>query len=205
MKHRKSVFDDNEELPQLAWHRHAGFAIVAALIIIAVVFVIPYVYTANPIACGSCHKMKPYYESWRSSAHRAATGSCIDCHAPQDPVGLFLYRVMFYREIAAQLAGADLKPWGTTIPGTASCHRSACHSLNRLTSTSGELKINHRAHLSKRLSCRSCHAGVVHEGVNGRTMLPARALCKRCHAARMNDCRFCHSRQWGPRPEDEAH
>lgn len=174
--------------------RRVGWLIVGILVVI---YMVPYWYTSSPGACASCHSMKPFYRSWARSTHSIAASSCLDCHVRQNVFNLVTYRLMFYREMVAQVVGADLKPWGATIPGVESCHRSGCHSLNRLTSTSGELKINHRTHVVKaRISCVKCHPGAAHKGVGKRFLLPPRKLCRKCHAAKMRtDCSYCHVKQ----------
>lgn len=160
-----------------------------------IVYGIPYYYTGSPKACAGCHRMAPYYRSWAASSHRVAASNCLYCHVRPGAVNLALYRLMFYREIAAQVLGLDLKPWGTTVPGVTSCHRSNCHSLNRLTSTSGDLKIDHRKHvIGAKISCVRCHPGAAHKGVGGRRLLPPRKMCKECHRDKMEDCSYCHSR-----------
>lgn len=178
-----------------------GWGVVAAAVVI---YAIPYFYTANPRACASCHRMEPYYRSWRASSHRLAASNCLACHVRQSTLSLVVYRLMFYRELAAQATGMDLKPWGTTIPGVESCHRSGCHSLNRLASTSGDLKISHREHVVRaHIVCIKCHPGAAHRGVGKRFLIPPRKLCKGCHAAQMNNCSYCHVRDVSRAPDGE--
>lgn len=137
--------------------------------------------------------MKPYYESWIRSSHNTATSNCLACHVRQGTVSLVIYRFMFYWELFAEVTGIDGKPWGVMVPGVESCQRAGCHSLNRVVSTSGDLKINHREHVLKaRLSCVKCHPGAAHKGVGKRFLIPPRKLCVRCHKDKMRDCGYCH-------------
>ena len=39
--------------------------------------------TSSPDFCGSCHEMKPMYDSWARGPH-AFAASCSDCHLPHD-------------------------------------------------------------------------------------------------------------------------
>ncbi|MDI6816198.1 MAG: NapC/NirT family cytochrome c [Actinomycetota bacterium] len=155
---------------------------------------IPYVYTSNPKSCTLCHNMDQYYESWQKSSHATAAKNCFDCHIEQGSVSLWVYRISFYREIYASMVGADLKPAGASVPGVDSCQRQGCHSLNRVSSASGDIKIDHRGHVTKAdLSCIKCHPGAAHPNVGDiGDIVPARKMCKECHSARMNDCSFCH-------------
>ncbi|HZD59198.1 MAG TPA: NapC/NirT family cytochrome c [Anaerolineae bacterium] len=165
-----------------------------AFIFLAVFLTIPYLYTSNPKSCTRCHAMEKYYSSWQKSSHAKAADNCFHCHVKQGSLNLWVYRISFYREVYASMVGANLKPAGATIPGIRSCLRRGCHSLNRVSSASGDIKINHRGHVIKvGLSCIRCHPGAAHPNVGkvGR-LTPQRKLCMQCHAARKNDCSFCH-------------
>src|SRR3989338_11030347 len=52
------------------------------LILLAVLFVAgsiaAVIYTERPKFCASCHIMKPYYASWKESAHKEI--NCLMCH-----------------------------------------------------------------------------------------------------------------------------
>jgi hypothetical protein len=165
------------------------YSVLAALV---VVLLIPYVYTANPAACGLCHQMKPYVKSWRASTHARSARDCLTCHVAPGFANAFIYRMMFYREIYATVVGASLKPGLVTVPGVKSCQRPGCHSLNRISSISGDLIIDHRAHVLKGVPCTRCHPGAAHKGVGKLYLTPSKKMCKDCHADKMNDCPFCH-------------
>ncbi len=162
--------------------------------VLFVTFAIPAYFTATPARCASCHEMEPYYESWQSSSHRAAASNCLYCHAKPGLLGFAMYELAFYREIVGHIAGAEVSSAGFEGPGTDSCQRDECHSLNREASNSGDLKINHRAHVvDEGLGCSGCHAGAVHEGVGGRLKVPPMETCKECHAEDMQTCEYCHA------------
>jgi len=167
--------------------------------VIVVVFLgIPYIYTSNPESCTRCHSMQKYYDSWKKSSHATAAGNCFDCHVKQGTVSLWIYRISFYREIYASIVGANLKPVGATLPGVGSCQRGGCHSLNRIESGSGDIKINHRNHVQRAdIPCIKCHPGAAHPHVGkiGDT-LPKRKLCMQCHTAMQNNCPFCHTKRF---------
>jgi hypothetical protein len=142
--------------------------------------------------------MEKYYSSWQKSSHAKAADNCFHCHVKQGSLNLWVYRISFYREVYASMVGANLKPAGATIPGIRSCQRRGCHSLNRVESGSGDIKINHRVHVVKAsISCVRCHPGAAHPNV-GRIggLIPQRKLCMECHAARKNDCNFCHNKRF---------
>lgn len=162
-------------------------------VLLVVIYAIPAVMTSSPKACARCHAMKPYYDSWQSSSHREVAPNCLYCHVRPGVVNLVAYRFMFYREILAALTGRELKPIGSVPLSSESCLRAACHSINRQVSNSGNLRINHRLHVTQAaVPCTKCHPGAVHKGVGGRLLLPPPSICAECHAARMKDCQYCH-------------
>ncbi|HEY3374168.1 MAG TPA: hypothetical protein VGK02_03780, partial [Candidatus Aquicultor sp.] len=75
-----------------------------------------------------------------------------------------------------------------------------CHSLNRVSSTSGDIKISHRGHVTRaHLACTRCHPGAAHPNIGKiGAVIPQRKLCKQCHLTRMNECAFCHTKRFSP-------
>src|SRR5512140_65643 len=47
-----------------------GFGIVALLVFVQI--------SSTPTFCGTCHLMKPYYQSWKASKHNKI--ACVECH-----------------------------------------------------------------------------------------------------------------------------
>lgn len=179
---------------------------VALVIAVFIIMFIPYYFTRNSEACGTCHSMKKYYASWQKSWHGKNETPCMDCHVKPGVLGENLYRFLFYRELFAELLGKELRPWGATTPGESSCTRARCHSLNRLSSTSGDIKINHAAHVKVvekkyKKACSYCHAGASHEGVKGLGLqLPPRRQCfiAGCHRDQAKECDLCHTIKYKP-------
>lgn len=171
------------------------FWVVSALVgLLVFVFAAPLWLTSSPSRCASCHEMRPYYESWLASSHRGAAPNCAYCHAKPGVVGFVAYELGAYHDVVAHFSGAQVRTDGVNSPSVASCSRSDCHSLNRETSNAGDIKINHRLHVTRSaIPCTRCHPGAVHEGVGGRQKLPPITLCKSCHADKMSDCGYCHA------------
>lgn len=171
--------------------------ILAVIALIAVIgYGVPYYYTSSSKTCGSCHSMQPYYTSWKESAHSVAASNCLYCHVKPGFFNLLKYRIYFWSEIYAHYTGEEVMPASTSLPTTESCYRIGCHSLNRLTSRDGDVKIEHLLHVKQaKVSCPECHPGAVHRGVTGEP-IPSRELCKRCHGDRMSDCKMCHTRSF---------
>jgi nitrate/TMAO reductase-like tetraheme cytochrome c subunit len=173
--------------------------ILAAFIIaiVIIIFVIPYGLTADSGSCTICHSMRKYYDSWKESPHAIAARNCFVCHVKPGFVNSWLYRTSFYREIYASIVGVDLKPFGATLPGTATCQNRGCHSLNRKESIWNDIKIDHSIHVKdSKMSCLQCHPGAVHPNVGTiGSALPKRENCRKCHQKDMNNCSFCHTRK----------
>lgn len=167
--------------------------VLPAVLVAAILLLAPYALTANPQACAMCHQMKPYVSSWRASSHALAARDCLTCHVGPGFMSGFIYRMGFYREVYAYFTDGDLVPGAVTIPGVASCQKLGCHSLNRIISTSGDLRISHRLHVEKAgVLCARCHPGAAHRGVRDLKIVPTVDLCLSCHKDRMQDCAFCH-------------
>ncbi len=188
------VVEQPQAEPTTPKKKTRNYLLLALFGVLVVFLAIPYVYTSNPKSCTRCHSMQKYYDSWKKSPHATAADNCFHCHVKQGTLSLWVYRISFYREIYAGMVGAKLKPIGASLPGVDSCQRKGCHSLNRIISTSGDIKINHRNHVFKaNIPCIRCHPGAAHPNVGKiGSMLPARKMCKECHNQMMNNCSFCH-------------
>jgi hypothetical protein len=168
----------------------------AVLGVLAVVLLLPMALTVAPQECASCHEMRPYFDSWQTSSHRAAAPSCLTCHVKPGILNYVAFDFGLYRMLASHLSGVQVKTTAANTPSVESCRRSDCHSLNREVSNSGDIKINHRLHVTTaNIACPACHSGAVHDGVGGRTKLPPMKLCKECHADKMTQCNYCHTQQ----------
>lgn len=168
--------------------------LIPALIVI-VLAAIPFYYTASSVSCGKCHSMDKYYKSWQKSLHGQNGVACGQCHFKPGIIATTTYRIAFYRELFAEMFDLKLAPWGATAPGGESCTRQMCHSANRLSSRTGEIKVNHKAHSDKaRIACAKCHNGVTHPGIgNIGTSMPPQKQCMQCHKRVKARCSFCHT------------
>ena len=177
--------------------RWGKFLIVAIPLGAASVFAVIEI-TSQPWFCGSCHYMKPYYESWKSSSH--ADVPCTECHISPG-IGPELKRKL---EAAGMVApyftgGRLTRPWAEI--SDASCLRAGCHEKRLLLGRevySGVL-FDHRPHLTelrreKRLRCTSCHSQIV----QGAHIDVTPSTCFLCHfkEAKFNEgparCILCH-------------
>lgn len=178
--------------------------VVGGLIALFIIAFIPFYFTNSAASCGKCHSMTPYYTSWQKSWHGQNGTQCDQCHVRPGAFAYYTYRIGFYRELFAEVVGMKLAPWGATTPGESSCTRANCHSVNRLSSASGNIKVSHEIHVKVvekkyNKACSYCHAGASHAGVKGLgSQLPPRRQCFVCHKDKVKQCDFCHTVKYKP-------
>jgi hypothetical protein len=176
---------------------------IAAFIIFVVTFVAAVEITSQPFFCGTaCHNMKPYYQSWTTSAHKNVP--CVECHMTPGVRGTIRAKMEGLSQVAKYFTGtAGTRPWAEIED--ASCLRSGCHETRLLEGMGKDTFIegvhfDHRPHLlesrrGKKLRCTSCHSQVVmgdHVKVTASTCILCHfknrppgepvAGCKGCHA-----------------------
>lgn len=111
----------------------------------------------DPKACVNCHVMKPQYESWSKSSHRA-TAVCNDCHTPGG----------FMQKYAAKASNGFWHSWAFTTgrfkdpirikPHNQRLVEVACRDCHRQFLESSNL-IQHKP---GQMSCVQCHSDVGH-------------------------------------------
>lgn len=190
----------NIKLPENRWKKW-GVILGVGFFLFLIFSVSAVEFTSRSDFCKSCHYMKPFYESWKNSAHSDV--KCVDCHYPpglehklrgkiEGLVQLVNYFSQAYRKS---------KPWAE-IPDE-SCLRSGCHDTQLL---NGEeefrgVHFSHAPHLTelrrgKKLRCTSCHSQIV----QGEHILVTETSCFTCHfkqntdnSEAISDCRLCHT------------
>lgn len=152
--------------------------------------------TSRPQFCGSCHNMKPYYESWKTSSHN--TVACVECHIPPGVTSEFRKKYEALSMVTSYFTGTyGTNPW--TEIDDASCLR--CHERRLLAGKEvfHNVLFNHTPHLSelrrgKKLRCTSCHSQIV----QGSHIAVTASTCFLCHfkGQQLNEgtgkCTLCH-------------
>jgi nitrate/TMAO reductase-like tetraheme cytochrome c subunit len=137
--------------------------------------------SSQPDFCGSCHVMKPYYESWRTSKHNDV--ACVECHIPPGIGSELRKKYEALAMVASYFTGTyGTNPWAE-VPDE-SCLRPGCHEQRLLIGRElfqGVL-FDHRPHLAelrreKRLRCTSCHSQIV----QGAHISVTESTCFLCH------------------------
>ncbi len=153
--------------------------------------------SSTPQFCGTCHIMKPYYESWKVSAHSKI--ACVECHISPG-VGAEIRKKYEAMSMVVKYFTATYgtKPWAEV--DDAACLR--CHDRRLI---EGKVQyhmvtFDHRPHLTEtrrgmKLRCTSCHSQIV----QGTHIAVTTSTCAICHFkgqapnAGTGRCLTCHT------------
>ena len=180
------------------------------LIILAVIAVITIstivatdFYTSKSSFCGSCHVMKSYYNSWKTSKHGEKNIACVDCH----------YARIEKSDLDANFKGIkQFLTYFTTygrnvrVPSKTddrSCMTSDCHPkqkfLNKEIKFTEKMSYIHKTHSDitiegQKYHCDTCHQNVTLE----KHFEVSKEVCFLCHFINTNfdeglaKCSLCH-------------
>ncbi len=137
--------------------------------------------TENPDFCGkNCHIMRPYYDSWSSSAHKGV--ACINCHYEPGLIGHIKGKIngltQFYSyEITS---GENSDPLFAKVldENCLICHEKRIFSSDI---NFNGINFTHSNHPIS-LTCTTCHSDVKHAPT-------IKAICSTCHAS-------AHPKDW---------
>lgn len=176
--------------------------ILSALGFILIFFLGSVEYTSHSKFCSTCHYMKPFYQSWKTSSHSHI--ECNVCHYPPGVKSKLRAKVEGLLQVGRYWTKLYLKskPWAEI--SDESCLRKGCHEKRLL---EGKVKFkkvvfDHRIHLTdlkrgKRLRCTSCHSQIV----QGEHITVTESTCFICHFKksehypRIADCSHCHHKE----------
>jgi cytochrome c nitrite reductase small subunit len=180
------------------WARRIVVAAVVVLPAIAALLFLAVQVSSQPPVCGTCHNMRPYYESWQHSSHHDVP--CVECHIPPGIESEIRKKYEALSMVTSYFTGTyGGKPWGDVTD--ASCLRSGCHSKRLLLGRElyGGVLFDHQPHLAemrrdKQLRCTSCHSQIV----QGEHIAVTPTTCFLCHFKNvpLNEdtgrCVICH-------------
>jgi nitrate/TMAO reductase-like tetraheme cytochrome c subunit len=152
--------------------------------------------SSTPAFCGTCHVMKPYFESWEVSDHSEI--ACVDCHIPPGITAELRKKYEAAAMVARYFTGTyGMNPW--TEVEDAACLE--CHERRLLKGKVlfGSVLFDHGPHLTelrrgKRLRCTSCHSQIV----QGSHITVTQTTCTLCHfkgqpaGEGTAECILCH-------------
>lgn len=171
-----------------------GAALVIALGIVAMLVMVQA--SSTPQFCGTCHIMKPYYDSWKDSSH--GNIACVECHISPGITAEVRKKYEALSMVAKYLTHTySENPWAEVED--AACLK--CHE-RRLLEGREEfhgVAFDHRPHLveSRRgmnLRCTSCHSQMV----QGTHIAVTTSTCALCHFKGqplnegLSTCTSCH-------------
>ncbi|MBU1882519.1 NapC/NirT family cytochrome c, partial [bacterium] len=156
--------------------------------------------TSQPAFCVTCHYMKPYFASWKTSTHQDV--HCTECHFPPGVKGTVKGKFTAMSMLVNYWTGVykKSKPWAEISDD--SCLREGCHETRLLQGQvpyKEGIVFDHTHHLTedrrgKTLRCTSCHSQIV----QGSHMNVTEETCFLCHfkdqqnGTRMTNCTRCH-------------
>jgi predicted CXXCH cytochrome family protein len=154
-----------------------GVGLAAALGLVALVFAVQV--SSTPTFCGSCHIMKPYYESWQQSHHNGI--ACVECHISPGITAEVRKKWEALSMVAKYFTGTySTNPWAEV--DDAACLR--CHERRLLEGREvfHEVLFDHTPHLTEtrrglKLRCTSCHSQIV----QGSHIAVTSSTCALCH------------------------
>jgi len=180
------------------WSRIGGISLkikllLVALAIFGVVFfsIITFEITGSNFFCASCHEMREYVSTWKATSHQDV--SCKKCHIPPG-ISMLKTKVMALKEVYFHItADKDFdeirEESGARVPDKM-CKK--CHEDTQNLIVYHSLKITHKDHWDRGVSCTECHARVVH-GPRAKNT-PSMATCRKCHDGEKapDECGTCH-------------
>ncbi|HVO27251.1 MAG TPA: cytochrome c3 family protein [Candidatus Margulisiibacteriota bacterium] len=181
------------------WVRGLVVAVVVGLPAIAAFLFLAVQVSSQPPFCGTCHNMRPYYESWKQSKHHDV--ACVECHIPPGVESEIRKKIEALSMVTSYFTGTyGSKPWGDV--SDRSCLRSGCHAKRLLLGREvyQNVLFDHQPHLTemrrgKQLRCTSCHSQIV----QGQHIAVTASTCFLCHFKNtpLNHgtarCTLCHS------------
>ncbi|MDO8963138.1 MAG: NapC/NirT family cytochrome c [Coriobacteriia bacterium] len=173
--------------------RSRSIGAAAALVLTLVLFgVVGAIASSTPMACASCHAMRPFADSLSKSAH--ARIHCYDCHLER---GAWSLPSEKWAELTAMLP-ASLSGSGVSGPGSpvSSSACRSCHGriFDGVTARNG-LRFDHTFCASTPAQCTDCHSATAHGRSTRWVRTPVMEECVRCHVDRgaSMTCDTCHT------------
>ncbi len=168
-------------------------------IALILLFVVSVEVTSTSHFCSSCHYMKPFFESWKTSSHKDV--QCKVCHYPPGMKSFLRTKIEGLVMVGRYWTRLYVKskPWAEIQD--ASCLRPGCHDRRLLEGQVqfGKVVFDHKAHFEdlkrgKTLRCTSCHSQIV----QGEHITVTAESCYLCHfkdktpEVRTGECAVCH-------------
>lgn len=160
-------------------------------------------YVSQPEFCGSCHMMKSYYDSWKSSKHGEEKIACLACHyAPETKYDIDAdYKGLRELFTYFSFGGGDIR-----MPRKVrdiSCITSDCHPkekfLDKNIPFTEKVSFIHKTHEEKTIEGQKLHCDTCHQNLTlNKHFEVSSKVCFLCHFKNTNfnegraKCSLCH-------------
>jgi nitrate/TMAO reductase-like tetraheme cytochrome c subunit len=186
------------------------FIVLAIIIIIAIagLFTAEH-YTSQSSFCGSCHIMKKYFNTWKSSMHGEKNVACVECHYPPGTKRTVKAKFKGLGQLFTYL-GTDAK--NVRKPARvsdSSCSTAECHPaekfMDKKVQFTEKISYIHNTHIDKTIEGQTLHCDTCHQHVRSEKHFEVtRVACYLCHfkETKFNEgrarCSLCHEIPAGP-------
>lgn len=155
---------------------------IVVIIVVLVLIIGGIEFTSQTSFCVTCHNMKVYYETLKTSSHQEV--DCIKCHIPPGLSNYIKTKLKGLSEVVVYTIGRPPLIYHAEVEDT-SCLRKGCHSKDELLSNPVSFEkgitFQHSTHLRPvkniQLVCTSCHSQIVHD----RQVTVTSSTCFTCH------------------------
>lgn len=156
--------------------------LIAVPIIIGALIVGGVEITSQTSFCLSCHNMKVYYETLKTSSHKQV--DCVKCHIAPGFNNFIRTKLKGLSEVVVYTIGEEPLVYHAKVEDK-TCLREGCHLKDKLLKEPVNFKkgvvFQHSTHLKPlkdiQLNCVSCHSEIVH----GRQINATSSTCFTCH------------------------
>lgn len=142
--------------------RKAILGVGISLVGLYALFQVGYYATSYPTFCGSCHEVKPYVDSWKTSAHKNV--NCLKCHQPAGELGKFQAKARGTNYVFQHFSGDYSVPTRATIfeQNCIECHLGDDKTQTNAIRLANTPKVNHYETIKHSQSCLECHREMGH-------------------------------------------
>ncbi|MBI4848237.1 MAG: NapC/NirT family cytochrome c [Nitrospirae bacterium] len=161
-------------------------------------------YTSQSKFCGSCHIMKKYYASWKSSKHGEKDIACVDCHYAPGEHTTLKAKFKGLGQLFSYLSSKDTAVRKPAQISDLSCMTADCHPKEKFADKklnfSEKIPYIHKTHFDKTVEGQTLHCSTCHQHVRGEKHFQVPVVaCYLCHFknAEFNKdrskCSLCHA------------
>lgn len=160
----------------------------ATLVVAFVLFVIGNIwfihFTSSPPFCTSCHYIRPYVATWKTSPHKQFV--CTNCHFGIGPRDYMMCKINGMDELIKTITGKGIPPHPHSVINNDICLQAGCHDRSKLKDGlkfEGKYNYGHTVHLTKlrngkELRCTGCHSN---NGDQKEHFKVDKDICVSCH------------------------